>query len=84
MTMSAYAPLLLPGAAAFGSASTALRRLSPAFDGCMHRRRGGAKGRVERARCYREEGGGSGGASSAPDGHQQPQSGQGCVIPLLC
>lgn len=60
--MSACSPVLLP----FGSTG---RWRTAAFVGCSYSRSRGSKGRV---RCYREEGGGSGGASSAPDGQQQP------------
>jgi len=60
------APVLLPGAVPTRQLRTA---------GCGYSVSRGFKGRVERVRCYREEGGGSGRASSAPDGQQQ-QSGQ--------
>jgi hypothetical protein len=83
--MSACAPVLVPAAVACGSTSTLRTRHSVPFVGCAHRTRGGARGRVQRARCYREEGGGSGGASSAPDGHQE-QSGQSlcyCAVRTL-
>lgn len=83
LRMSACAPVLVPRAVAFASSAStiALRRHSLAFVGCVHRARSGAGGRGARTRCYREEGAGSGGASSAPDG-PQPQSGQGYALLL--
>ncbi|KAG0626271.1 hypothetical protein M758_2G115500 [Ceratodon purpureus] len=73
--MSACAPVLVPAAV---STSSLLRRSVPLLR-TLRGTRGGMRGRVQRTRCYREEGAGSGGASSSPE----QQSGAGGKTPFV-
>ena len=70
--MSACAPVLVPAAVS----TSALPQRSVPLVRTLRGTRGGTRGRVQRTRCYREEGAGSGGASSSPE----QQSGQSCVV----